>query len=268
MNQYPQALSIAGFDNDGGGGMPIDLKTMSALKVYGLSVITDVVATNSMGLVAEQPLPLSFIKQQFAALTADYQIRAYKTGLLSSRALIKWVSSIARKYPSMPLIVDPVIYAKTGEKLIDDATIDYLKTTLLPLATVSTPNYQEAEKLTNIQIVDHQTMLTAARSIQLLGCNNVIIKGRNEQSKHKTDDLVLLASGEHFILPGRYLKTKRKNGTGDALSAAITAELAKGTDIKAAIIKAKRYVDQTIEHPIIVGHDHGPINHWAGQQLD
>ncbi|WP_423802893.1 bifunctional hydroxymethylpyrimidine kinase/phosphomethylpyrimidine kinase [Nicoliella spurrieriana] len=269
MNQFPQALTIAGIDSDGGGGMPIDLKTMMAMHVYGLSVITTTVAANSYGIIDSHALPIAFIENEFKALTADYQIRACKTGLLDSKALINTVVANYQRHDMGYLVVDPVILAKTGEVLLTPDEIDTLKERLIPLATVITPNYYEAEKLTGMQINDQHQMVVAAQKLRQLGCLNVMIKGRHDQNGEKQDevsDLLLLESGEQVWLTGPYFQTNRKNGTGDALSAAITAELAKGRSVEQAVRTAKTYVDQTIKNEIIVGHKYGPINNWAGQE--
>ncbi|MHA8111460.1 bifunctional hydroxymethylpyrimidine kinase/phosphomethylpyrimidine kinase [Lactobacillaceae bacterium Melli_B4] len=271
MQQFPEALTIAGIDSDGGGGMPIDLKTMMALKVYGLSAITTVVAANSYGINDSQMLSIPFIQNEIKTLTDDYDIKATKTGMLDNRALIELVVNSYHDYKLGPLVVDPVILAKTGEVLLKPDAIEALKNELIPLATVITPNYYEAALLTGVEINDANDMVTAAHALMKLGSDNVMIKGRhdmNGQSQSKVSDLVMLANGKTFWLTGPYFKTKRKNGTGDALSAAITAELANGHNVETAIKAAKQYVDLAIEHSIMVGHEYGPINNWIGKEND
>ncbi|MBW1606287.1 bifunctional hydroxymethylpyrimidine kinase/phosphomethylpyrimidine kinase [Lactobacillus sp. Sy-1] len=269
MQQFPEALTIAGIDSDGGGGMPIDLKTMMAMHVYGLSVITTTVAANSYGIIDSHRLPNRFIENEFKALTADYDIKACKTGLLDSKELIDLVADNYEHHDLGPLVVDPVILAKTGEVLLDSAAIKALKERLIPIATIITPNYYEAEQLTGITITDQSGMLKAARHLMKLGCSNVMIKGRHDrdgEAQPQVNDLVMLSSGDYFWLTGPYFKTQRKNGTGDALSAAITAGLAKGQSVEQSVRAAKQYVDQAIQNEIIVGHKYGPINNWAGSE--
>lgn len=261
MKQYPQALTIAGIDCDGGGGMPIDLKTMEHLKVYCHSVITENVATNSHGLLGVQTMPLSFIEQQFQALTADYQIRACKTGLLANAKLIQMVAKYLQQDSLGPLVADPVCLAKTGEQLIDNEAIHALKKFLLPLATVLTPNFLEAQLLTGISFQTKHDVQRAAHNLQALGSPNIIIKGKHVASG--VNDFILLANGDHFWLPGKYFPTKRKNGSGDALSSAITAYLALGLTVKQAIIKAQQFVQLAIANPLVIGKQIGPINLWA-----
>ncbi|MHA8111386.1 bifunctional hydroxymethylpyrimidine kinase/phosphomethylpyrimidine kinase [Lactobacillaceae bacterium Melli_B4] len=268
MNQYPQALTIAGSDSDGSAGMQADLHTFQALKVHGTSVITACVAGNSYGIHDSVNMPVSFINQEFKDLADDYQIRAAKTGMLSDSELINTVVENYQKYDFGPLVVDPVIVTKHGAMLLKQSAFDTLKQKLIPLATVITPNFYEAQKLTDMEIKTDEDMLTAAEQLRSLGAKNVMIKGRHDSDKQTTvKDLVLLANGDHFWLTGQYFATDRKNGTGDTLSAGIAAELAKDTEVADAIKIARAYVDRAIQNEILVGHKYGPINHWANEEI-
>ncbi|MEJ6401184.1 bifunctional hydroxymethylpyrimidine kinase/phosphomethylpyrimidine kinase [Nicoliella lavandulae] len=269
MNQYPQALTIAGSDSDGSAGMQADLHTFQALKVHGASVITACVAGNSYGIHDSVTMPLSFINQEFKDLADDYQIRAAKTGMLGDSDLINTVVDNYQQYDFGPLVVDPVIITKHGAMLLEQSAFDTLKTKLIPLATVITPNFYEAQKLADMEINNDHDMLTAAEKLRNMGARNVMVKGRHDSDdQEEVKDLVLLENGDTFWLTGKYFGTDRKNGTGDTLSAGIAAELAKGNSVTEAIKVAKAYVDRAIQNEILVGHKFGPINHWATEDID
>ncbi|WP_265456323.1 bifunctional hydroxymethylpyrimidine kinase/phosphomethylpyrimidine kinase [Enterococcus sp. HY326] len=261
--QYPQALTIAGSDSDGSAGMQADLHTFFAREVYGASVLTACVAGNSYGIAASINLPADFIDKEFELLAEDYQIRASKTGMLSNSELIETVVKNYQQYDFGPLVVDPVIVTKHGNLLLEESALIALKEKLIPLATVITPNFYEAEKLTGRSLTAAEDFVLAAKEIQKLGAKNIIIKGRHDDPQQKEVlDYVLLESGRDFWLSAEYHATDRINGTGDSLSACIAAELAKGTEIEMAIRIAKDFVNTAISQEIFVGHKYGPINHW------
>ncbi|UQS86074.1 bifunctional hydroxymethylpyrimidine kinase/phosphomethylpyrimidine kinase (plasmid) [Nicoliella spurrieriana] len=268
MNQYPQALTIAGSDSDGSAGMQADLHTFHSLKVYGTSVVTACVAGNSYGIHDSVTMPLSFIAQEFKDLADDYQVRAAKTGMLGNSDLINTVVENYQKYDFGPLVVDPVIITKHGDMLLEQSAFETLKQNLIPLATVITPNFFEAQKLTEMQINSDADMMTAAKKLRDMGAKNVMVKGRHDSDEQtQVSDLVLLEDGSHFWLTGKYFNTDRKNGTGDSLSAGIAAELAKGASVTDAIKIAKGYVERAIQNEILVGHKYGPINHWTTEEI-
>lgn len=266
-NTYPQALTIAGSDSDGSAGMQADLHTFFARGVYGASVITACVAGNSYGIHASVPLPTNFIDQEFQDLAADYHIRAAKTGMLADSELI---TDVVRNYQAAdfgPLVVDPVIMTKHGNQLLEESAFETLRKQLLPLATVLTPNFYEVEKIAETTIHTDADMVAAAQKMQAMGAKNIIAKGSHAIADQTTvRDFVLLESGDSFWLSEPYHATDRVNGTGDSLSACITAELAKGTPMKQAITIAKAFVNTAIGNPIDVAHKFGPINHWAAQE--
>ncbi|QMU08215.1 bifunctional hydroxymethylpyrimidine kinase/phosphomethylpyrimidine kinase [Levilactobacillus suantsaii] len=266
-NTYPQALTIAGSDSDGSAGMQADLHTFFARNVYGASVITACVAGNSYGIHASIPMPTDFIDQEFQDLADDYHIRAAKTGMLADSELI---NDVVRNYQQAdfgPLVVDPVIMTKHGNQLLEESAFETLRTKLLPLATVLTPNFYEVEKIAEITIHSDADMVAATQKMQTMGAKNIIAKGSHAIANQTVvRDFVLLESGESFWLSQPYHDTDRVNGTGDSLSACITAELAKGTPMKQAIALAKAFVNTAIGNPIEVGHKFGPINHWAAQR--
>ncbi|WP_353486040.1 bifunctional hydroxymethylpyrimidine kinase/phosphomethylpyrimidine kinase [Apilactobacillus xinyiensis] len=269
VNEYPQALTIAGSDSDGSAGMQADLHTFFVRKVYGMSVITACVAGNSYGIHDSVNMPEHFINQEFKDLDDDFDIKAAKTGMLSDAKLINIVVDNYKKYNFGPLIVDPVIVTKHGDMLLETEAFETLKEKLVPLATVITPNFYEAEKLADMTINNDKDVEKSAQILKNMGAKNVIIKGKHVAGETKeVKDYVLLESGEDFWITGPYYDTTHKNGTGDSLSAAITAEIAKGKSVKEAIIIADEFVDAAIKNGIEVGHKFGPINHWATAKLD
>lgn len=268
-NSYPQALTIAGSDSDGSAGMQADLHTFFARGVYGASVITACVAGNSYGIHASVPMPTDFIDQEFADLADDYHIRAAKTGMLADSELIEDVVKNYQAADFGPLVVDPVIMTKHGNQLLEESAFNTLRTKLIPLATVLTPNFYEVQKIAEMTINSDDDMIAAARKMQAMGAKNVVAKGSHANADQETvRDFVLLESGDSFWLSEPYHQTDRVNGTGDSLSACITAELAKGTPMKTAITIAKQFVNTAIGSPIAVGHKFGPINHWAAQNRE
>lgn len=264
LKQYPQAVTIAGSDSDGSAGMQADLHTFFRHEVYGASIITACVAGNSYGIHDSVNLPTSFIDNEFKALADDYEIKAAKTGMLSDSELINNVVKNYQQYDFGPLVVDPVITTKHGNELLEADAYQTLRDKLIPLAFVITPNFFEAQKLAEMEITSDEDMIIAAQKLSDLGAKNIVIKGaHNDPKQVEVRDYVLLESGKSFWLTAPYHDTDRVNGTGDTLSASITAELAKDTEIEEAIRIAKKFVDKAIANKIIVGHKFGPINHWA-----
>jgi hydroxymethylpyrimidine/phosphomethylpyrimidine kinase len=267
-NQTIQVVTIAGNDSDGSAGMPADLHSFFQRGVYGMGLLTAAVAGNSYGIDAAQIMPVDFIAQQFATLARDFDIRAAKTGMLADSDVINTVADCYQKYDFGPLVVDPVIITKHGNLLLEAAAYETFKARLIPLATVITPNFFEAQKLTGLSLANDAEIMAAAEKLQAMGAQNVLIKGRHDQDQQaEVRDYVLTATGEHFWLAEPFVQTDRVNGTGDSLSAVITAEIGKGQDVASAIRIAKKFVHQAIAQPIAVGHKYGPINHWATDNL-
>lgn len=264
VNEYPQVMTIAGSDSDGSAGMQADLHTFFTRHVYGASVMVACVAGNSYGIHDSVLLPSSFIDREFQDLAEDYNIRAAKTGMLADSRLIRTVVKNWQQYSFGALVVDPVITTKHGNRLLEEDAFQTLKTELIPLADVLTPNFYEAQVLADMTLKTDADMAKAATIMQDLGAKNIYIKGNHhEAAQHEVRDYVLLADGTSFWLTGPYHETERVNGTGDSLSACIAAELAKGTPVETAIRAAKDYVNDAIASPLAVGHKFGPINHWA-----
>lgn len=261
--QFPQALSIAGSDSGGGAGMQADLKTIQSRHVFATTVLVAITAQNTIGVQQSLALPEAMIDAQFASLAADMQIRACKTGMLADVPTVRAVVRNLKKYDFGPLTVDPVMIAKGGAPLLTEDAVAVVRDELIPLATLLTPNLPEAEKLSGMTITDHTAMREAGQKLQALGAKNVIVKGGHLDQDDTANDYVLLADGSDFWMPAHRVETVRTHGTGDTLSACITAELAKGLPLPSAIRTGKAYVEAAIKNGIIVGHGHGPLNHWA-----
>ena len=262
INSFPQTLTIAGTDSGGGAGVMADIKTMQERHVFSAAVIVAVTAQNTIGVQDFAALSKKLIDEQFASVAGDLKIKACKTGMLADAEHVEIVVENLKKYDLGPLIVDPVMIAKGGAPLLADDAIDTVKRDLLPLATVVTPNLPEAERLTDMTIKTPEDMQAAAKKIRATGVKNVMIKGGHGDTD-KVTDYVLLENGKEFWLSAPRVDTVRTHGTGDTLSSAMTAEIAKGHDIESAIRVAKDFVEAAIRNTIQVGHGHGPLNHWA-----
>ncbi|WP_137596831.1 bifunctional hydroxymethylpyrimidine kinase/phosphomethylpyrimidine kinase [Paucilactobacillus kaifaensis] len=266
--QFPQALSIAGSDSGGGAGMQADLKTIQERHVFATTVLVAITAQNTLGVSDALPLPTKIINEQFAALNEDLQIKACKTGMLADVTRVRAVVTNLKKYNFGPLTVDPVMIAKGGASLLSEDAVEVVRDELLPLATIVTPNLPEAEKLTGESIKTTEDMQVVAKKLQKMGVNNVMIKGGHFNNDDQSRDFVLLENGQSFWLSAPRVETVNTHGTGDTLSACITAELAKGKSVEQAIRIGKQFVDATIRDGIKVGHGHGPLNHWAYRKVE
>lgn len=258
-----QALSIAGFDSGGGAGMQADLKVFQELMVYGTTVLTALPIQNTLGVKKVYDIPLASIEAQLEVVFEDFELSAIKTGMLFTSEIIQLVSNYLKNHDFGALVIDPVMIAKSGQKLLLDSAINNMIELLIPLATVITPNIPEAELLLKRSINSSKEMISAAYDLQKLGVKNVIIKGGHSESSTQSDDLLLLEDGSYHWLTSTRYDTQNTHGTGCTFSAAITAELAKGKSILEAVEFAKEYIQMAISHPIAVGHGYGPTNHFA-----
>ncbi len=255
----PVALTIAGSDSGGGAGIQADLKTFQALGVYGASVITAVTAQNTLGVRAVHEIPTDVIAPQIDAVAEDLGVDGAKTGMLSSAAIVATVGDRVRRWGlQRVLVVDPVMVAKSGDRLLREDAVQALIHELLPLAEVLTPNLPEAEVLVGRTIGTEAEVRRAARDILELGPRAVIIKGG-----HRSGDAVdLLFDGNRFhAFSARRVETRNTHGTGCTFSAAIAAGLARGLDVVEAVGAAKAYLTAAIERAVPLGHGHGPVAH-------
>ena len=260
----PVALTIAGSDSGAGAGIQADLKTFAALGVYGVTVITAITAQNTVGVRAVQEIDLDVIGAQLDAVAEDFSIGALKTGMLSSAAIIEIVAAGIQRHRLGPLVVDPVMIAKSGDRLLREDAVDALRRRLLPLAHVVTPNIPEAEVLAARAIRTRDDRLAAAHAIMELGAQAVVIKGGHSQDDPIVD-LLVDSQGVHEYRAARILTTST-HGTGCTFSAAITAGLAIGHDLPRAVAEARDYLSRALASAPGLGHGHGPLNHFPALQ--
>jgi hydroxymethylpyrimidine/phosphomethylpyrimidine kinase len=256
-DKIPVAITIAGSDSGGGAGIQADLKTFAALGVHGTTAITAVTAQNTQKVAAVVDLDAEMVKKQIRVVAEDMGIDAGKTGMLHTEETIKAVASEVSKY-RFPLVVDPVMVAKSGAPLLKPKAMTALKTDLLPEATVVTPNRFEAERLTDTKIENLEDAKRVAEEISKLGPEAVVIKGGHLSLQKAVD--VLYYKGKHELLEAPRLDARTTHGTGCSFSAAITAQLARGTDVFSAVKNAKKFVAKAIKFGLKIGKGHGPVN--------
>ena len=253
------ALSIAGSDCSGGAGIQADLKTFSAHGVFGMSVVTSVVAENTVRLIEYQDIRPDIIEKQIDAVFEDILPDAVKIGMLSCPQTMKPVAERLRRLKPQNTVVDPVMYAKNGAALMEPAAIDTLLSEIVPLADVITPNIPEAEKMTGLTVKSKEDMRRAAIKIYEMGCKAVVVKGGHLQGD-ATDILFDGKDFYEFSLPR--VDTKHTHGTGCTFSSAIASNLALGMSAEKAVSMAKDYIHGAISHVIGLGKGHGPTNHF------
>lgn len=252
------ALTIAGSDSSGGAGIQADLKTMTSLGVYGMSVITALTAQNTMGVTDIMEVTPEFLAAQLDSIFRDIYPDAIKIGMVSSKDIIKVISQKLKEYDAYNIVVDPVMVATSGSKLLKDEAIEYLEKELFPLADLLTPNIPEGEILSRIKIANEEDMSKAAKIIgDKFNCA-VLLKGGH--SVNDANDL-LYDNGEFHWFIGRRIDNPNTHGTGCTLSSAIASGLAKGEDLKTSISKAKEYISGALEYGLDLGKGSGPLNH-------
>jgi len=259
-SKIPVAITIAGSDSGGGAGIQADLKTFAALGVHGTTAITSVTAQNTYSLTAVEDLKPEMIREQIKAVAEDLGIDAGKTGMLHTEEIIRTVASEIAKH-DFPLVVDPVMIAKSGAPLLKPEAVKALENYLLPKATVVTPNRFEAEKLANIEIKNLKDAETASKKILEMGSKAVVVKGGHFEGNEAVDLLYYQGKIKKFSSPRLDLKTK--HGTGCSFSAGIAAELAKKTEIPTAVEIAKKIVTLGIKFGLNIGKGYGPVNPMA-----
>ena len=255
-----RVLVIAGSDSGGGAGIQADIKTITALDAYAATAVTALTAQNTQGVHAIHDVPESFIAEQIRVVLEDIGADAIKTGMLHHPAVIATVARCLREMAAdVPVVVDPVMVAKGGAKLLDDDAHQALIDELLPLATVLTPNVPEAEALTGMTIADEAGMAAAAARLREMGAKAVLMKG-GHMAGETVIDLLVDDSGEHRFTAPR-LDTPHTHGTGCTLASAIAASIAQGLPLPAAVARADAYVRAAILGAPGFGHGHGPLNH-------
>lgn len=258
-----RALTIAGSDSGGGAGIQADLKTFMAYGVFGMSAITAITAQNTIGVQKITELPLDIIEAQIAAVITDIGVDTVKTGMLANPDIVELVARSIQKYSLTNIVIDPVMVAKSGDSLLSDKAIEMIKSKLLPLANVITPNIPESEVLLSRKIHSLDDMQKAAKELHCSQAQTVVIKGGHLDQGNEMIDIVY--NGKEITkLRGVFIKTKNTHGTGCTFASAIAAGLAKGYEPKAAIHSAKLYISEAIRTALPLGRGHGPTNHLAG----
>ena len=253
------ALTIAGSDSGGGAGIQADLKTFAAHRVYGMSAITAVTAQNTLGVAAWTALSADLVTAQIEAVVSDIGAHAAKTGMLPNAAIVAAVAAAAKDL-ALHLVVDPVMIAKSGDRLIDNDAVEALKSQLLRRAFVVTPNIPEAEALTGVRIDDAASRREAARRLVSLGAANAIIKGGHLTSADIVD---LLYDGQRFTeFRAERVAGRSTHGTGCTFAAAIAAHLALGHRLEEAVPQVQAYIAGAIRNAPMLGRGHGPMDHF------
>ena len=257
------ALTIAGSDSGGGAGIQADLKTFSALEVYGASVITALTAQNTQRVEAVHVVPPDFVLAQMRAVASDLNVDAIKIGMLATGAVIEAVAQGLREFAGVPVVLDPVMIAASGDPLLDPEAVDALRSVLIPRATLITPNLAEAAALlATAPARNEYEMAMQAWQLKDAGAKAVLVKGGHAEGPIATD--ILLAAIEPVSFEAPRADTRNTHGTGCTLSAAIAAELAKGAPLSEAVASAKAYVTAAIfaADSLDIGKGRGPVHHF------
>ncbi len=260
----PVALTIAGSDPSGGAGIQADLKTFHQFGVYGEAVLTLLTVQNTQCVDAVECIPPELVLRQIHAVVTDIPPLAAKTGALGNAGIIEALSNAAGSFP-FPLVVDPVMISKHGAPLMSEDARRLVGARLLPLAFLITPNLHEAEALAGVEVRDAEGMRHAAARLREMGAHNVLVKGGHLEGAAM--DLLLTESGEWHSFPGERFVTRHTHGTGCTYSAAITACLARGMSLAAAVGCAKRFIAEAIRTNPGLGGGSGPVNHHAAVEF-
>jgi hydroxymethylpyrimidine kinase/phosphomethylpyrimidine kinase len=253
-------LTIAGSDSGGGAGIQADLKTITLLGSFGMSALTALTAQNTVAVEAIHEIPLDFIEAQIDAVFSDIGVDAVKTGMLSNAGVVQLVADKLAQHKPPIVVVDPVMVAKSGDPLLADDARETLAGSLLPLATLVTPNLPEASALIGWEVGGEEDMQTAAEEIYRLGPKYVLVNGGHLEG----EPVDLLFDGEHFHeFRSERVNTKNVHGTGCTYASAIATYLAQELDVVAAVAAAKRFITGAIRHGLALGRGHGPTNPYA-----
>lgn len=261
---YHRVLTIAGSDSGGGAGIQADLKTFSAVGCFGMSVITALTAQNTKGVTGIHAVPPSFAEEQMEAVFTDIGADAVKIGMLYSAELIEVVARQLKKHGADKIVLDPVMVAQSGDKLLQDDAIDAIKVHLMPLAQVVTPNLPEAAVLLGRELSKLEDLQQAVRDLARYGSRSVLLKGGHSDDDRSTDFLYLTPEDRLVVLESDRIETHNNHGTGCTLSSAIASYLAKGFTTEDAVRKAKLYITEAIRAGAgyKLGNGHGPVHHF------
>jgi hydroxymethylpyrimidine/phosphomethylpyrimidine kinase len=259
----PRALTIAGSDSGGGAGIQADLKTFSALGVFGMTALTAVTVQNTQGVLGYEALPPELVADQIRAVATDIGVDAAKTGMLANASIVEAVADAVAEAGIGNLVVDPVSVSKHGHALLAPDAVDALRTRILPLAALVTPNLPEAAGLTGLEVGSRDGMRRAADAIVAMGVAAVLVKGGHLEGGDESSDLLVDAGGEAWFSAPR-IDTPHTHGTGCTLSAAIAAHLARGDALRDAVAAGKAFVTEAIRHALPLGRGIGPVDQlWS-----
>lgn len=256
-----KVLTIAGSDSSGGAGIQADIKTISALGAYGMSVICSVTAQNTTGVFDVCDIPPDTVRRQIDAVFNDIEVDAVKIGMVSNQEIIEVIAGRLSYYKPPVIVVDPVMVSTSGSRLLREEAVEAVKTLLLPIATLVTPNLPEAEVLCGRAIKTAEEVQKALHQILKMGCRNVLIKGGHSAEADLARDY-LLTEGKVLSFTSPRVQTMNTHGTGCTLSSAVATLLAKGKSLPDAVAGAKEYVTGALQNTFPVGHGHGPVNHF------
>ncbi|MBA46582.1 MAG: bifunctional hydroxymethylpyrimidine kinase/phosphomethylpyrimidine kinase [Dehalococcoidia bacterium] len=256
----PICMTIAGSDSGGGAGIQADLKTFASLSCYGVSVVTSVTAQNTKGVDDIHIIPEDIVHSQIESIKKDIGFNCVKTGMIPETKMVETiVSSISSE--KIKIVVDPVIVATSGDKLVSDEAIDAIKKLLFPIAETVTPNLTEAEVITGKKIFSKDDLSDACKRIIDLGANSVVIKGGHFDKSDVSED-ILYDGEDYYFFSSKRINTTSTHGTGCTFSSAITSYLANGLDLVNSVDKAKKYVTSAIDKAYKIGNGNGPLNHF------
>ena len=264
---YPSVLSIAGFDGSGGAGIQADIKTISALGCYATTVLTALPVQNTQGVRKIYPISLEAVKDQIEAVMDDIMPAAIKIGMVHTPKLVESITSTLKKYEAVPIVFDPVMVATSGHRLIEEDSVNALIEQLLPIATVITPNMDEAAILANMEVKTLEEMRTAGKQIKELGCNSILMKGGHQETTNITS-LFFDPNNQCHSFKTKKIRTNNTHGSGCTLSSAITSLLAQGKTLFESVDVAQSYVHNAIYSGknVQTGKGNGPLNHFFNPQ--
>jgi hydroxymethylpyrimidine/phosphomethylpyrimidine kinase len=261
---YRRVLTIAGSDSGGGAGIQADLKTFAALGCYGMSAITALTAQNTVGVSGIHPVPPDFAAAQIAAVLEDIGADAVKIGMLYSVELIRVVAEQLQKFNARNIVLDPVMVAQSGDRLLRDDAVGAITEYLMPLADVVTPNIPEAEVLVGRALRSVEDMRQAARDLGRFGSRSILVKGGHREEDDSSDLLYVCREDRFVTLTAERVSSRNTHGTGCTLSSAIAACLARGEALEDAVRRAKEYISHAIRAGAgyTIGRGHGPVHHF------
>ncbi len=259
MSRAPVALTVAGSDSGGGAGVQGDLKTFAAHRVYGVTAITAVTAQNTVAVTGVAEIDPDLVREQIRAVREDFPIAAAKTGMLGSAAIVE---AVAESVAGLPLVVDPVMVAKSGDRLLRRDAVEALRERLVPGAALLTPNLPEAEDLVGFPVRDEAAMRRAGSRLLEMGPSAVLVKGGHLPGDDVTD--MLFDGSDATVFRSPRIRTRSTHGTGCALSAAIAANLAAGLGLPEAVARGREYLREAMRRAVPLGRGHGPLAHLPG----